>query len=142
MFTKLVEKFRTRVLLAPQATGTGTGAYLQPTPGTMGIVIRAIAKMGNATDLVLSLNYADDAGGTNATAYPVNVPVYENGVRQSDAKSFTVDDATGSFIVDFCIDPATVPEGKFVGVAYANSNAANLVAVSMVEDVAYRPTES
>lgn len=139
MFTKLVERFRSRVLLAPQATGTGTGGYLAPTPGVQGITIRAVVKMGNAADLALSLNYADDGSGTNATAYPVNVPVYVNGTRQADAKAHTVGDSSGNFIVDFAVDPATIPEGKTIGVAYANSNAANLLAVELIEDVAYRP---
>lgn len=142
MITQIPERFRSRVVLAPQATGTGTEAYLAPTAGTMGITLRCIATMGNAADLVLSLKYADDAAGTNTTAYPVTVPVYENGVRQTDAKAHTVDDATGNFIVDFCVDPATVPAGKFVGISYANSNAANLLAVEMIEDVAYKPTAS
>ena len=98
--------------------------------------------MANAADLALSLKYADDTGGTGATAYPVDVPVYKDGVRQADAKAFTVDDDAGNFIVDFCIDPATIPDGKFVGLSYANSNAANLLAVELIEDVAYKPTAS
>lgn len=142
MITKITEKFRSRVVLAPQATGTGAGAYLAPTGGAMGITLRAIATMGNAADLVLSLKYADDAAGTNATAYPVNVPIYENGIRQDDAKAHTIDDATGNFIVDFCIDPATIPDGKYIGISYGDSNAANLLAVEMIEDVAYKPTAS
>ncbi len=142
MFTKIVERFRSRVLLAPQTTGSGTGGYLAPTPGVMGITIRAIAKMGNAADLVLSLNYADDTGGTNAEAYPSNVPIYVNGSRQTDAKAHTIGDSSGNFIIDFCIDPATIPDGKTIGLSYANSNAANLLAVELIEDVAYKPTAS
>jgi len=142
MFTKLVERFRSRVLLAPQTTASGAEAYAAPTPGVMGIVIRCIAKMGNAADLVLSLKYADNTTGTNATAYPVNVPIYVNGVKQDNGKAYTVEDATGDFIVDFCIDPATVPDGKLVGVAYADSNAGNLLTTMIVEDVAYKPTPS
>lgn len=142
MFTKIVERFRSRVLLAPQTTAAGTQAYLAPTAGVMGLTIRAIVKMGNAADLALSLKYADDATGTNATAYPVDVPIYKNGVGQAAGKAFTVDDDTGNHIVDFCIDPATIPDGKFVGLSYANSNAANLLAVESIEDVAYKPTAS
>lgn len=140
MITKLVELFRSRVLLAPQTTASGAEAYAAPTPGVKGITLRAIAKMGNAADLVLSLKYADDAAGTTATAYAQNVPVYVNGVRQADAKAHTIGDATGNFIVDFCIDPATVPAGKFVGLAYADSNVGTLLTTMIIEDVAYRPT--
>jgi len=140
MITNIAERYRSRVVLAPQATGTGTQAYLAPTPGGMGITLRSIAKMGNAADLVLSLKYADDASGTNATDYPVNVPIYVNGARQtSDAKACTIGDATGNFIVDFCVDPATVPDDKYVGISYGNSNASNLLAVEMIEDAPYRP---
>jgi hypothetical protein len=136
----LPEVFRSRVLLAPQATDNGAQAYAAPTVGASAITIRNVATMGNATDLVLSLKYADDATGTNATDYPVDVPVYVGGVRQTDAKAYTIGDSNGSFIVDFCVDPATIPEGKFIGVSYGNSNAANLLTTLIVEDVAYKPT--
>jgi hypothetical protein len=133
------EIYRSRVLLALQTTATGAGKYAAPTPGVCSITLRAIATMGHDTDLVLSLNYADNATGTNATAFPENVPIFVNGVRGTDAKSYTIGDATGDFIVDFCIDPATIPEGKLVGLAYANSDEDNLVAAEMIEDVAYKP---
>jgi hypothetical protein len=140
MFTKLAESYRKRILLTPQTTATGAGKYAAPTAGTMGITILCIAKMGNAADLVLSLNYADDANGTNATAYPVNVPIYRDGVKKTDAKTHTIEESTGDFVVEFTVDPATVPAGKFVGVAYANSNVGTLLTTVMVEDVAYKPT--
>lgn len=142
MFNFIPMKYRSRVLLAPQATASAAQAYLAPTPGVKGINIRAVVKMGHATDLVLSLKYADDAAGTDATAFPVDVDIYIGGVRQTAAKTLTIGDASGDFIVDFCIDPATIPEGKLVGLAYVNSDAANLVAAEMIEDVAYRPTAS
>lgn len=142
MFTKIVERFRSRVLLPPQVTGAAAQAYLAPTPGVMGITLRAIAKMGNAADLALSLKYADNTTGTNATAYPVDVPIYVDGVRDDDGKTYTIEDATGNFIVDFCVDPATVPAGKLVGIAYADSNAGNLLTTMIIEDVAYKPTAS
>jgi hypothetical protein len=140
MFDFLPLKTRTRVLLANQTTATGAEAYLRPTPGVKAINIRAVVKMGNAADLVLSLNSADDAAGTNATAWASNVAIYENGVAQTAAKAHTVDDATGNFIVDFCVDPATVPQDKYVGISYDNSNALNFLEVTMIEDVPYMPT--
>jgi hypothetical protein len=142
MFNFIPMKYRSRVLLAPQTTASAAQAYLAPTPGVKGVNIRAVVKMGDSTDLVLSLKYADNAAGNNATAFPVDVDIYNNGVRQEAANAFTVEDASGDFIVDFCIDPATIPEGKLVGLAYANSDADNLVAAEMIEDVAYRPTAS
>lgn len=131
------EKFKSRVLLAPQTTGTGAEAYLAPTPGVKDIVVRGIAKMGNAADLVLSLKYSDDASGTNATAWASTVPAYVNNARVTDTKEYTIGDATGNFIVDFHIDPATVPAGKFIGISYGNSNAANLLTTVLIEEVAY-----
>lgn len=142
MFNAIPMKYRTRVLLAPQTTATAAEAYAEPSGGVKAINLRAIAKMGNAADLVLSLKYADDAAGTNATAFPVNVDIYKGGVRQTAAKALTIGDATGDHIVDFCVDPATIPEGKFVGLHYADSNAGNLVTTMIIEDVAYIPTPS
>lgn len=142
MFNFIPMKYRSRVLLAPQATASAAQAYLAPTPGVKGVNIRAVVKMGASTDLTLSLKYADNATGTNATAFPVDVDIYKDGVRQTAAKDLTIDEATGDYIVDFCVDPATIPEGKLVGLAYANSDADNLVAAEMIEDVAYRPTAS
>jgi hypothetical protein len=142
MFNFLPMKTRSRVVLVPQTTASAAQAYLAPSAGVKAINLRGIALMGNAADLVLSLKYADDAAGTNATAWGSNVDIYENGVRQTAAKAHTIDDSSGNFIVDFCVDPATVPAGKYVGISYANSNAANLLAVEMIEDVAYQPTVS
>lgn len=145
MFAKIPERFRTRIVMPPQTTANAADDYLLPTGGVMGITLRCIAKIGHATDLVLSLKSSDDATGTNAKAYAVDVPIYVNGVRQTDAKACTVPkkvDTDLTYIVDFIVDPATVPEGKYIGVAYADSNAANLLTVEMIEDVAYKPTAS
>jgi len=139
MITQLAERFRSRVLIGPQGTGTGTGAYLAPTPGVIGIVIRAVAKMGNVADLKLDLKYADDTSGTNAAAFPVNVPIYVNGDRKSDGKTHTIEDSSGNFIVDFAVDPGLIPEGKTIGLSFDSSNASNLLAVELIEEVGYRP---
>ncbi len=145
MFTKIPERFRSRVVMPPQTTANAADDYLLPTGGVMGITLRCIARIGHATDLVLSLKSSDDATGTNAKAYAVDVPIYVNGVRKADGKAYTVPKKVAAdlnYIVDFCIDPATIPEGKYIGIAYADSNAANLLAVEMIEDVAYKPTAS
>lgn len=139
MFTKATERFRSRVLLTPRATGTGAEAYLVPTPGTMGITVRALISKGNSANLTLNLQYADDAGGTNGTAWPHDVPIFVNGERITDAKQYIATGATGTLVVDFCIDPATIPDGKLVGIEFANSHASNMLAVEYIEDVAYRP---
>lgn len=140
MLAKAIEEFRTRPLMALQTTAAGADDYLLPTGGAKSAIVRVIATMGEATDLVLSLKTADDATGTNAAAIAQDVPIYKNGVRQTDAKAFTIGDASGNFIVDFVVDPALIPDGKYIGVSYGNSNAANLMCALLIEDVAYQPT--
>ena len=139
MLTFLAEETKSRVLLGLQTTGTGAQAYAAPTAGASAITIRGVATMGNAADLVLSLKYADDASGTNATDFPSVVPLFVNNSKQTAAKAYTIGDASGNFVVDFCVDPALIPAGKFVGVSYANSNAANLLTTLIVEDTGDKP---
>ncbi|MEC0211817.1 hypothetical protein P4H70_23020 [Paenibacillus ehimensis] len=139
MITKIQERYRTRGLIGPVATGTAAQAYLRPTPTAKGITVRCVANMGNAAELVLTLNYANDAAGAGAAAWPVDVPIYKNNVRQPDGKAFTITDDTGIQVVDFVLDAANVPDGKFLGLSFAASNAANLLAVTLIEDVAYHP---
>jgi hypothetical protein len=136
------ECMRSRVVMALQTTAAAADDYLLPTPGVSQITMRVIATMGDATDLVLTLKYADDAAGTNATAF-ADVPLFVNGVRQAtDTEVCTIGDATGNFIVDWVIKPGLIPEGKYLGMSYANSHASNLMCALMVEDVAYKPTAS
>jgi hypothetical protein len=135
-----LSRLRSRILLAVQVTGTGTQAYLAPTGGVKSIILRCLVTMGNSADLVLSLKYADDAGGTNATAFAAVSPINVDGAAVTAAKTYTVSASTGNFIVDFIVDPALVPEGKFVGLSYANSHNSSLLAVEMLEDPAYIPT--
>lgn len=142
MITTISERYRSRVLINAADTSAAVQAYLAPTPGVKGITLRVIAKMGNAADLALSLKCADNTSGTNATNYPTDVPIYKSGQRQTDAKTFTISDDSGNVIVDFCIDPGTVPNGKLVGISSAISNAANLITVEMIEDIAYRPDKN
>lgn len=142
MFSKLTERFRTRVLLVPQTTAAAAQAYLAPTPGVMGQTYRVIVKKGNASDLVLKLKYADDATGTNAADYPVDVRISINGLPFTSGKDATVSGAAGNSIIDFCVDPATIPQGKLVGLSFDISNASTLLSAELVEDVAYRPTVS
>lgn len=136
------QKFRSRVLLAVQATGTGAAGFLAPNPGVNAITVRTVVTMGNAADLALTLRYADDTSGTNAADFPEAVTKYVDGVKQTDALTHTVTAATGNFIVDFCVDPAKIPAGKTIGLAYGNSNAANLLAATIIEDTVYKPTAS
>lgn len=140
MLSAAVENFRTRVLMALQTTASAADDYLLPTGGARSAIVRAIVTMGNAADLVLSLKTADDAAGTNAAAIAENVPIYVNGVAQTAAKTNTVSDSSGNFVVDFVVDLSLVPAGKYLGLAYGNSDVANLMTALLIEDVAYKPT--
>lgn len=142
MFDFIPLEYRSRTLLGCQTNGGALEAYLAPTAGTKGINLRANVTMGNAADVVLTLKYADDATGTNAATWAAAVPIYKNGVEQTAATSLTIGDATGNFIVDFIVNPASVPSGKFVGIHCAASNAGNVLNTILIEDVAYRPTAS
>ncbi len=136
----IVENFRTRVVMALQTTAAAADDYVTPTPGASMLQMRVIATMGDATDLALTLKYADDATGTNATAFE-DVPLFVNGVREAtDSEVYTIGDATGNFIIDWIVDPVKIPAGKYIGMSYGNSNAANLMTAILMEDVAYKPT--
>lgn len=136
------EYFRTRVVMALQTTGSAADDYVLPTPGASKITMRVLATMGNAADLTLTLKYADDATGTNATAFD-DVPVYIDGERQTtDSEVAAITAESGNFIVDFVVDPGLIPAGKYIGMSYADSNAGNLMCCEIIEDVAYKPTVS
>ena len=143
MFTKIVERYRSRVVLGPKTTASNAAeAYLAPTPGVMGITLRCVALIGHATVLKLSLKHADDAAGTNAADF-ADVPIYVDGVRQADGHEHTLPAKSSTdiaYIVDFCIDPAVIPDGKLIGIEHGVSAAANILSVEMIEDVAYKPT--
>lgn len=135
------EEYRNRVLIAPVTAGVAGAGYLAPTPGTQYLTVRAILAMGNDADLAISLKSADDTAGANAVDFQ-DVPVYVNGVRQSNGHAFTETAATGSFIVDFCVLPGQIPSGKTLGLAFGLSNAANLISAELIEDVTYEPVEA
>lgn len=136
----IVEYFRSRVVMALQTTALAADDYVLPTPGASKITMRVLATMGNAADLTLTMKYADDAAGTNATAF-ADVPVYINGVRQAaDSEVAAVTAATGNFIIDWIVDPTLIPDGKYIGMSFANSDAGNLMCCEIIEDVAYKPT--
>lgn len=136
----VTEEYRSRIVMGLQTTATAADDYVLPTGGASVGVLRCLVTMGNAADLELTPKTADDASGTNAADLAVNVPIYLNGVRQSDAKALTIGDSSGNFIVDFVIDPKIIPDGKYIGMSYANSNAANLMCCEYIENVAYKPT--
>ena len=140
--TFIAENTGTTVLLPPSTTTAAAHqAYVAPEAGSMGLNLRLVAKMANAADLTITLKSADDATGTNATDFAVVVPIYKDGVRQTDAKAFVVDDDAANVVVDFCVDPGLIPDGKFVGLHTAISNAANVVSTLAIENVATRAAE-
>lgn len=140
MLDKAVSDFRSRVVMGPQTTALAADDYVLPTPGAKSQILRCVVTMGNDADLVLTPKTSDDAGGSNAAALAADVPIFKNGVAQTAAKALTIGDATGNFIVDFVIDPAIIPAGKYIGMSYANSHASNIMTCICIEDVVYKPT--
>jgi hypothetical protein len=123
--TQIPQDLKPVSILVPQTAG-GAQAYALPT-GVRTVYLVTHVTMGNAADLVLVPKTADDASGTNAAVLADNVPIWENTTRQTDAKNHTVDDASGTFIVVFAIPADIIPDGKYVGMSYAASNAGNLL---------------
>jgi len=120
-------------ILVPQTGGAGDQAYILPT-GVRTVYLVAHIVMGNAADLVLVPKTSDDATGTNAAVLADDVPIWVNGTKQTSAKNHTVADAAGTFVVVFAVPADIIPEGKFVGMSYAASNAANLISCMAYKD--------
>lgn len=120
-------------ILVPQTGGAGDQAYILPT-GVRTVYLVAHVVMGNAADVVLVPKTSDDATGTNAAVLADNVPLWVNGVKQTSAKNYTIADGTGTFVVVFAIPCDIIPDGKFVGMSYAASNAANLLSCMAYKD--------
>jgi hypothetical protein len=90
--------------------------------------------MANAADLALSIQSGDDADLTNPVDITENIPVYVDDVRQDDAKAHTISDDSGVFTVVFCIPPILIPDGKFIGLTFGDSNAANILSALVLDD--------
>jgi hypothetical protein len=127
-------KTASRTLFNGQATGTGDAKGVKPTKGSQSLTFLCLVTMANAADLVLSIVSGDDADGTNPVAITDNVPIFKDDVRQTDAKTFTVDDASGSFVVIFSVPSILIPAGKYMCLSFANSNAANILSAIAIDD--------
>jgi hypothetical protein len=138
--TFIAEGAQSTVLVGPATTAAANEAYVAPAAGSMGLNLRAVVKMGEATDLVLTLKSADDTTGTNATDILFDVPVYVDGVRDSDAKTYTVTEDAGNFIIDFVVDPGLIPEDKTIGIHSAIANAATLICTTAIENSTTKPS--
>jgi len=136
--TLIPESLKTadRDVFHAQATGTADYKGILPAKSDV-IYVTCIVTMAEATDLVLTLYTADDADGTTPVALTENVPIYKDDVAQTAAKTFTVSDNTGNFVVVFCVPSIIVPTDKYLCIHYANSNAANILSVLMIEDSYY-----
>lgn len=123
-----------RVLFNGAPTGTGDVKGVQPA-GTNGLVILCLITMANAANLVLKLVTADDADGANPVDIAGDVPLFVDDVRQTDGKTLTVADDTGVFTLCFAVPPLLIPEGKFICLDFADSNAANILSAVALDDV-------
>ncbi len=127
-------KTAARTLFNGAPTGTGDIKGVKPS-GTNGLVILCLVTMANAADLLLSVVTADDADGATPVAIAENIPVFLDDVRQADAKTHNIPDASGSFVVVFAIPPLLIPADKFICLQFANSNAANILSAQVLDDV-------
>lgn len=136
ILTVIPEMLKTagRVLFNGLVTGTGDQKCVLPS-GTNGLYIVCNVTMGNAADLTINVITADDADGANQAAITENIPIYENDVRQTDAKAHTITESSGAFVVVFCIPPILIPTGKYVGIDIDDSNDANIVSAQVFDDV-------
>lgn len=131
-----VIKTASRVLFNGQATDTADEVGILPAKSSV-VYVTAIVLMANATDLTLTVKTADDAAGTGTTALADNVPIFVNDVKQTEAKEYAVTAASGTFVVVFCVPTILVPSGKYLGLHFANSNAANILSAIALEDTYY-----
>ncbi len=122
-----------RILFNGQATGVGDSKGVQPS-GSNGLAVLCLVTMANAADLALSIQSGDDADLTNPVDITENIPVFVDDVRQADAKAHTITDDSGVFTVVFCIPPILIPAGKYIGLTFGNSNAANILSALVLDD--------
>jgi hypothetical protein len=140
ILSTIPERIKTagRVLFNGQVTGTSDIKGVNPTAGTNGVAILAIATMGEATNLVLNVKTADDADGLNAVDITRDVAVYKDDVRQTaDAKTLTIADDSGVVTAVFCVPSILIPEGKFLCLEFENSNNLNVLTAVALDDSYY-----
>jgi hypothetical protein len=142
--TTIPERLKTadRVLFNGKTTATAAAVGILPKPGKS-IAIVCSVTMANAADLTLSVVSADDAAGTTPVAITEVVPVYVNDVRQADAKSHAITEASvvGKTVV-FCIPSNIIPADKYLCLSYANSDVANILSAIAIEDTIYEGDEA
>lgn len=137
------ELFNATVLqFATTGDGAGWVGFL-PANGVRKVTVECLVKMANAADMTLTLQTADDASGTNATALIQNVPIWKatSGsapARQTDAKSITETAATGTFIYTFEVPASIIPSTKYLGIVSDAGNAANIYCATAYEDKYYK----
>lgn len=127
-------KTAARTLFNGQATGTGDVKGVKPTGGSTSLMVMCLVTMANAADLVLSIVSADDADGTTPVAITEDIPIFKDDIRQTDAKTLTIADDSGSFVVVFCVPSILIPAGKWMCLSFANSNAANVLSAIALDD--------
>jgi len=136
--TLIPESLKTASRDVFHAETTATADYKGILPAKSDVIyVTCLVTMANAASLVLTLYTADDADGTTPVALTENVPIYVDDVAQTAAKTHTITDDTGNFVVVFCVPSLIVPTDKYLCIHYANSNAANILSVLMIEDTIY-----
>jgi hypothetical protein len=118
-------------LIEPQTGAAGDQKYIKPN-GAKHVYIVCHVVMGDVADVVLIPKTSSSAAGANLAVLSANVPIYVNtaGVwaKKTAAANYTVSDASGEFIVVFCIPASLIPTADYyIGISMAASHANNLV---------------
>lgn len=118
-----------------------TEVDMLPANGVATVNIACWVYLDHASDLTVNFSTADDAAGTNSTTLTANVPIWIDGVKQTDAKALTflstlTADVYHSAVAQ--IPAVLVPTGKYVGCYLTAGNATNLFTAIAFEDTYYK----
>jgi hypothetical protein len=142
--SSIAEKFKLQSIQHARAGDSATELDILPTAGVRTISVVCQITTGHGTAMIMTLSTADDAAGTNTAVLTENVPVYLNGVRQTDAKACTIQNTYNglgllkNFVV-FEVPANIIPTGKYLGIHLtAGGNSGNILSAVAVEDTYYK----
>lgn len=137
------EKFKhpgTNVLHHYRLGDSATHVAYKPAGGVKFINFFISVYLGHATACVVNVRTANDAAGAGAVALTQDVPVWREGIRQTDAKALTIPDdwTTATNYTGVIQVPAElVPADKYIGVYLTAGNALNILYAVAIEDGYY-----
>ena len=109
-----------------------------PTAGIDTISFLIPITMGNATDMTVTIQTADDTAGTNATALTETCPVYRDGTKGTAAKAVTESQSSGDYFHVIEVKANLIPAGKYIGCSCDAGSASNKFSAIAMEDTYYK----